>query len=55
MIHILISVTVLVLYGVQVVTGYRNARGRRSAWHPRIARLFLPLRFANLIASFLIT
>ncbi len=54
-IHILISVTVLILYGVQVVTGYRNARGRRSAWHPRIARLFLPLRFANLITSFLIT
>jgi len=54
-IHILISVTVLVLYGVQVVTGYRNARGRRNAWHPLIARLFLPLRFANLVTSFLIT
>ena len=54
-IHIIISVTVLILYGVQVVTGYRNAKGRRSVWHPLAAKLFLPLRFANLITSFMIT
>jgi uncharacterized membrane protein YozB (DUF420 family) len=54
-IHITISVLVLILYGVQVVTGYRNAKGRRSTWHPRIAALLLPLRFANLITSFMIT
>lgn len=54
-VHVTISLLVLILYGVQVVTGYRNARGRRSGWHPRIAALFLPLRFANLITSFMIT
>ena len=54
-IHITISVLVLILYGVQVVTGYHNSKGRRSAWHPRIAALLLPLRFANLITSFMIT
>ena len=54
-IHILISVCVLVLYGVQVFTGYRNAKGRRSVWHAPAAKLFLPLRFANLITSFMIT
>ena len=54
-VHVTISVLVLILYAAQVVTGYRNAKGRRSAWHPRIATLLLPLRFANLITSFLIT
>jgi len=55
LIHITISVLVLILYGVQVVTGFRNAKGRRSAWHPRTAALLLPLRFTNLITSFMIT
>jgi uncharacterized membrane protein YozB (DUF420 family) len=54
-VHITISVMVLILYGFQLATGYRNAKGRRSAWHPRFATLFLPLRFANLITSFMIT
>ena len=54
-IHVTISVLVLILYGVQVVTGYRNAKGRRSPWHPRIATLLLPLRFANFATSFMIT
>jgi uncharacterized membrane protein YozB (DUF420 family) len=54
-VHVTISVLVLILYGVQVVTGYRNAKGRRSSWHPQIAALLLPLRFANLITSFMIT
>ena len=54
-VHLTVSVLVLILYAAQVVTGYRNAKGRRSAWHPRIAALFLPLRFANLITSFMIT
>ncbi len=54
-VHITISVLVLILYGVQIVTGYRNAKGNRSTWHPRIAAMLLPLRFANLITSFAIT
>jgi len=54
-VHITISVLVLILYGVQVVTGFRNAKGRRSTWHPWIAGLLLPLRFSNLITSFMIT
>ncbi len=54
-VHITISVLVLILYGVQVVTGYRNTKGRRSTRHPQFATLLLPLRFANLITSFMIT
>jgi uncharacterized membrane protein YozB (DUF420 family) len=54
-VHIIISVTVLVLYGIQVYTGIQNAKGRRSAWHPRVAPTFVVLRFANLVTSWLIT
>ena len=54
-VHVTISVLVLILYGVQIVTGYRNAKGRRSTWHPRFAALLLPLRCVNLITSFMIT
>jgi len=54
-IHIAISVAVLVLYGFQVYTGIQNAKGRRSAWHPKAATAFVILRFANLATSWMIT
>lgn len=54
-VHIIISVTVLVLYGIQVYTGIQNAKGRRSAWHPRVGATFVVLRFANLVTSWMIT
>ena len=54
-VHIIISVAVLVLYGIQVYTGIQNAKGRRSAWHPKVARVFVVLRFANLLTSWMIT
>ena len=54
-IHILISVAVLVLYGIQVYSGIQNAKGRRSALHPKTAKVFVVLRFANLVTSWMIT
>ena len=54
-VHILISVTVLVLYGMQVYTGIQNAKGRRSRQHPRVGATFVVLRFANLLTSWMIT
>jgi len=54
-IHISISTLVLVLYGAQIYTGIQNAKGRRSAWHPKVAVAFLALRFGNLFTSFMIT
>jgi uncharacterized membrane protein YozB (DUF420 family) len=50
-IHICVSVVVLVLYGVQVATGIRNTRGRRSAWHRRWGPLILWCRLGNLVTS----
>lgn len=52
--HLCLSTLVLVLYGVQLVTGIRNARGRRSRLHPKTAVLFVVARFGNLVTSFLI-
>ena len=52
--HICVGVAVLVLYGVQVVTGIRNARGRRSAWHGKVGPWILLVRLGNLITSFLV-
>src|SRR3990172_8460074 len=42
--HIFLSTVVLVLYGVQVFTGLKNARGLRRPWHPpkTAAPLLLP-------------
>jgi len=53
--HLCLSVTVLVLYGVQIYTGIQNAKGRRSRWHRRAAMMFLFTRFGNLVTSFMIT
>jgi len=54
-VHILISVLVLVLYGVQITTGIRNLRGPRRPWHRKAGMTFLLLRFGNLITSFFVT
>ena len=53
--HIFLSVAVLILYGVQVYTGIKNAKGQRSSVHPKTAIVFLVARFGNLITSYLVT
>ncbi len=53
--HIIVSVIVLILYGVQVYTGIQNAKGRRSNWHRVSGISFVVLRFANLITSWIVT
>lgn len=53
-VHILISITVLVLYGIQLYTGIKKARGQSSAIHSKIPFWFLVTRFGNLLTSFLI-
>ena len=54
LIHITLSTIVLILYGVQVVTGIRKARGRASTTHARIPFWFMTPRLGNLLTSFLI-
>jgi len=54
LVHILLSVTVLVLYGFQVYTGIANARGRRSTVHRKLMPWLLLTRFGNLVTSFLV-
>ncbi|MGD2109182.1 MAG: hypothetical protein PVI86_07295 [Phycisphaerae bacterium] len=53
-IHIVISVLVLVLYGVQVATGIGNLRGRRSNVHRRVMIWFLLMRVGNAVTSVLV-
>ena len=52
--HICLSTAVLGLYAVQVVTGIRNARGRHSHAHGKVAYVLLATRFGNLITSWLV-
>jgi len=54
-IHIAISVTVLVLYGVQVWTGIQKARGRYKPWHGRTGVTFILFRLGNLVTSFMVS
>lgn len=54
-VHIAISVLVLVLYAVQIWTGIRNLRGRRSRWHRAGGITFVVLRLGNLVTSFAVT
>ena len=54
MFHILLSVTVLVLYGIQIVTGIKKARGKPNATHGKVMIWLLVIRFGNLITSFLV-
>ncbi|RME36448.1 MAG: hypothetical protein D6788_11565 [Planctomycetota bacterium] len=53
-VHIILSVIVLVLYGVQVVTGRKKWKHRPSILHGKVALWFLGLRFGNLITSILL-
>ena len=53
-VHITMSVLVLVLYGVQVVTGIKKARGRSSRLHGKVMPWLLALRLGNLFTSFLV-
>ena len=53
-IHVLISVVVLVLYGVQVTTGIKNARGKRTTVHRKGMIWFVLFRVGNAITSVLI-
>ncbi len=54
-VHICISVAVLLLYGVQIVTGIQKARGRRNRWHGFSGTSLLLLRFGNLVTSFMVS
>lgn len=54
-VHILLSVSVLVMYGVQVYGGIHNARGRRSVVHRKMMPWLLLTRFGNLVTSFFVT
>ncbi len=54
-VHIAISVTVLILYGIQIWTGIQNARGFRSRWHGTTGATFVCFRLGNLITSFMVT
>ncbi|MCH8148201.1 MAG: hypothetical protein IH987_09460 [Planctomycetes bacterium] len=53
-VHILLSVTVIVMYGVQVYGGIQNARGNRSVAHRKLMPWLLLIRFGNLVTSFFV-
>jgi len=53
-VHIIISVGVLVLYGIHVWTGIKKARGGKSATHGRIMYATVSLRILNLITSIMV-
>lgn len=50
-IHVVISTLVLVLYGVQVVTGIKKIRGQPSTIHRQIMIWFLVMRLGNAVTS----
>jgi hypothetical protein len=54
-VHIAISVAVLVLYGVQVASGIRKARGGGGRRHGASGTALLWLRFGNLVTSFVVS
>ena len=54
-VHLIFSVSVLVLYFGQIATGLRKLKNRPSWWHRQGAALFLISRFGNLITSFWVT
>lgn len=53
-VHIGISSLVLVLYGCQVITGIKKARGGQSRLHGQLMIWFLILRFGNLVTSYFV-
>lgn len=54
-VHIALSVSVLILYAVQVVTGIRNVRGGKSHAHRKTMPWLVAARLGNLITSFLVS
>jgi hypothetical protein len=54
-VHIFLSCSVLVMYGIQVITGIGNVRGRKRRLHTRTAPWLLAARFGNLLTSFLVS
>lgn len=53
-VHILLSVTVLVLYVIQVVTGIKKLRGRTVPNHLKVAVVFMICRLGNLATSMMV-
>ena len=54
-VHLIFSISVVVLYFGQIATGLRKLKGGPSWWHKRGATLFLLSRFGNLFTSFWVT
>lgn len=54
-VHISLSTVVLGMYGMQVVTGIKKARGGTNVLHGRCGIVLLVTRFGNLITSFAVT
>ena len=54
-VHIALSVSVLVFYVGQIVSGIRKVRGRASKWHATGGPLLLLTRFGNLVTSFMVS
>lgn len=54
MVHIAISVSVLVLYAIQVYSGIRKFRGGTSALHRRVMWPTLVLRIGNFVTSIMV-
>ena len=53
-VHIIISCGVLVLYGMQVWTGIRKARGATSGVHRRVMIPLISLRILNFLTSIMV-
>lgn len=54
-VHLAFSISVLILYGVQVYTGIKKARGGVSRTHGKVMPWFLLARFGNLFTSFFVS
>lgn len=54
-IHIIISVSVILLYIGQIVSGIKKAKGGTCNWHGRTGLILLIARLGNLVTSFMVT
>lgn len=53
-VHICISVTVILLYITQIVSGIKKARGKPCGWHGHTGLMLLITRLGNLVTSFMV-
>ena len=53
-VHIIISVTVIILYVGQIITGIKKTKGKPSGWHGKMGPTLIIVRLGNLITSFLV-